>query len=588
MTLKKLCSRGTGSALLLFGLVALGDAQNPASAAPDEVVTLPPVFVEPATRPIRWTYARAGKLELITTHDRAFARSFVHQYFRQLQLVREIVPDRYLWEPYLPTRHIIVGLKNKRRETDQAMSAILDQLQQKQGASTDRANDKQRFLPNLRLSGHDSSVVFAFQDEAEETPSSAFGATAYFDRNYNPRWRSHAAEAGFYFTTNRLTQLLSLRSPALPAWLIVGLTGVYDSCRFDNDSFTLTNATWRSPAEADALRLDPDRPRDLMVLRAFFEAPPPLDPDTRQRWQEQATLFVRWALFADDGAYRTALWNFVDDLELAEPTDPVFRQHFGFGFSDARDRLSAYLSAAVVESFAVAPTEFDDAPPAEIKRALPGVAYLIQGEWERLETNYVRQHAPALVDNYLGRARATVARARDADDSLEVRALSGLLEYEADNIATARADLEAAVAGGIQRPRVLQVLAQLRYLELVAATPADQPIDAAKIGAVTFPLEMARDSSPALPEIYAQMATLWLKSDVDLTRRHIADLATGARLFPQHPAVIGRMALLQANRGNVRSALQIVDYARTRCRDAQSAATYDELRAQLANFLPPP
>ena len=261
----------------------------------------------------------------------------------------------------------------------------------------------------------------------------------------------------------------------------------------------------------------------------------------------------------------------------------------GFGFAEARDRLSEYLPVAVNESFELNAPEKEDLPEVTTRRADAERVGLILGEWERLETDYVRQHAPHLTELYLNRARGTVDRARQSKDSPDLQALAGLIEFEAENAALARTDLETAVRGGVRRPRVLQALAKLRYDELLARFPGENGrIPAEEIGAVRVLLHAALAESPAIPEVYIQLADLWTNTDVPLSRQDLAPLAAGSRLFPHLPAVIGRMALLQAARNEPVSALQIISYARARCRDEETALSYNRMRERINQLMAPP
>ena len=558
---------------------------------PDAAISLPPFFVEPASPPERWVLAQAPGFELLTTNDATYAKGYARQYFRQLELVRQIVPDRYLWEPHLPTRHIVVGTKSKRQATDEVMRQMLARSRTQLMESDQDVVVAPQFLPNMRLSGRDTSVVFAFQDAPPEGDSGIGGVTGFLLRSGNPRWQSSRDDPGFYFTTARLTELLRQRTPALPAWLITGLTGFYDNCRFSSDQVEVATLVWRSPAMSEALRRDADTPRELLTLPALFAAPPPPpgERELRLHWESQTVLFVRWALFADDRAHREGLWKFIDRLELAPPTERTFRSCFGFGFAEARDRLSEYLTQAVQETFSLNTPETETFPEITTRRADAEVVGLIHGEWERLETNYVRQHAPHLTELYLNRARGTVDRARQAGDSADLQALAGLIAFEAEQTELARRELEAAIRRGVRRPHALQALAQLRYEELRARHPAaDGPIPAEAIGSVRILLDAALTESPALPEVYVQLAEMWTHTDAVLTRDDLVPLAAGSRLFPHLPAVIVRMALLQAGRNEPISALQILSYARARCRDDDTAILYDRLRERITTLIAPP
>ncbi len=563
-------------------------AQDDPPAAVDEAISLPPFYVEPPSRPDRWMLIEAPGFQLLTTNDSDYGRSFARRYFQQLALVRAIVPDRYQWKPYDAAQLIVVGTKSKRQATDEAMREALARVaRESRDRKQTNASARRHFIPNMRLGSADSSVVFAFQD-AVDRPDAWNNP---FNRNgiprLNSRWSDHDAAPGFSLTTSRLVELLRLRTPALPAWLIAGVAGVYEHCNFTDTTITFAPLPWRSEATVDALRLDPDTPRELLVLPALFAAPPPDDPLLLQPWREQAALFFHWALFSDEGRHRDAFWRFVDRLELDPPSDTVFTACFGFGLAEARDRLSAYLPTALTaeQRIEVDPKTIEQ-PELTAHRASPQEAGLIRGEWERLETGYVRLREPALTELYLDRARATVHRARESGDSPALQALAGLIEYEAGELTTARRELESAVLGGIRRPTVLQALARLRFDELRAAADPAPAIPAEHIGSVRVLLDAALTEKPIVAETYAQLAELWLNSDVPLTREHLIPLAEGARQYPYEPAVIVRMAALQANRGQLQSALHILNYASQRSRTQRTTEIYQRMIDQINAALP--
>ncbi len=561
-------------------LVAATLSAQPQPTDDESPIELPPVFVEPAGRPERWTLLQAPGFELLTTHDATFARAYARNYFRQLELVRRIVPDRYLWNPYLPTRHIVVAASNKRRESDAAMRDILDRLKRERATARDNNSNapRERFLPNMRLSGHDGSVVFAFQDDTSESAPPG-GISAYRTLRSQSDWGHEPTD--FHFSASRLDQLLRQRSPALPEWAIQGLVRVYERCAFTRDSFALTDANWFDPTQSEALRLDRDHPRALLAWDDFFASPPPTDSERLRLWQEQAGLFARWALYSDDGYHRDAFWTFLDKLEHSTPDEALFRSVFGLGFADARDRMSDYLPQAIVETIPEKLGRHYDVPEFAVSRATAVQVAEIRGEWERLETGYIRRRYPALTENYLTRARATLARVDATEATPDLRALRGLLEFEAGERDVARQELEAAVALGIRRPYVLQVLAQIRFDALRAESADPKRVDPDRIGAVRVLLDTALESSIALPEAYGLLAEMWRASQAPIGRPEIIPLAAGVRRYPHLPQVVVQMVLLQAERGEVRSALQILHYARERCRDAQTAVLYDKLAAHL-------
>jgi len=584
---------------VLFGL--LGGAtlfgQSPANDA--EVVALPPFYVEP-DRPFRWTALSAPGFEIITTHDRQFAVAFARSYYRQLELIRLIIPDRYLWRPAVADRFIVVEPHHKRLKSDHIVGQILDQKD-----PTGRRKNGRVFLPNFGLSSPDSSTVFAFHDL-----NASFGIRPTLGRGFHPFNNSTPPDLGFHSNTKRITERLLRRAPALPSWAIQGLARFYDECQFiDNlidveglpplpppppplpaepDSATPGTAAKPEADSPDVAASAPSPPPlpPAIDFAFLFTHPSPSDPAILADWLDQAKLFVRWALFADDGQYKSAFWQFVDRQEHALPDDLTFSTCFGFDFAAATTQITAFRADAATKKLRLEIDDFEPPVGLQASRAAPDQVARILGEWEQLETDYVRKIEPDLTETYLQRARQTIASARQAgNDSRELTAVAGLLEFEAGNLPAARRELEIARALGVTRPYALQSLARLQFNESLAALPDDKLLDLEQVGPILSLLRQAHEQVPALPGVYQLFAEVWLQTDLPLLRDDVIILAAGTRRFPQHADVVLRMALLQTQRGQPQSAFQIIDYGSQRTIQPAVYHTYRRFYEELRHSI---
>ena len=541
----------------------------------EEAVALPPFVVDEPTRPLRWHYVSLPDFELITTGSSATARDFAVTYYRQEQLVRHLVPDKYLWKSSVPTMHILVDESRAKRVTDEA---IREFFENSKGAPNSEESVN-KFLPNLRLQDVDSNIVFIQHDSRGQAGSFNL-MDLYF--GHSP---SRSGGINFAFTTSRIAFLLERRTPTLPAWFIVGMVGLYQQSGFTQEDIHVSATRWGSPAEADALRSDPLRPRATVPLRRFLSGPPSAKPGneaTRKLWREYATLFVHWAMFADEQAHRDGLWEFIDRLEREPLSESLFTECFGLGYTDARNLISDYLPIAVQVSHDIDPGRLASLPTLRVRDASSVDVARIRGEWERLEVEFVREHHPDLVDAYLDHARRNMeARERNLGADPDVLGARGLLEYDAGNTDLARSKLEAAIAAGASRPSIAQRLAQLRFDEARHRTPADQKLSPADTGLVLAPLEIALSRKPALAENYTLLADLWLNSEMSPTQRDLEVLEDGINLFSSNTAVVGRVALVYAVSGEVDQAISLVELGMEHARSDSARQTYRRLRDQL-------
>jgi hypothetical protein len=388
----------------------------------------------------------------------------------------------------------------------------------------------------------------------------------------------------FGYAVDRLEFLLKERTPALPPWFIAGLLGVFRQARFGIDEVTLERFRWLDDSESRALAADSDRPRLLLTmpqLLADRRAVPggAAVPENAAIWEAQCALWVRWALADREGHRRAALEKFVDRLEQEAPTEKLFRECFGLGFADMRDRLSDYLPVATARGLELPAPPAAPLPRLKPRPATPLEVARIRGNWERREIGYIRARYPSMGASYLIKARATLHRVYDIGER-DPRLLAelGLTELEGGDPAEARRCLEEAVAGGVVRPRAAYELARLRY----AALPAgDAALTAAQVATVLEPLHGALALAPPLREAYALLAAAWGRSPTPPTAADLARLNAGASLFPEASAYVLRVILFNAAQGDLAAARHAARLGELHAPDAAQRERLAQVRAEL-------
>lgn len=526
----------TAAVVLLTALSSLPAVR----AADDGIISLPPLLVEERDRPLRWRFIELGGREILSVCDDATTRKFAERQWRLDEMLELVLPQRFCVHLAVPETHVMFN-----EETGRARSReVVAQMVAKAGGSltadgtvrgltrTEQSWSDGRFrlgaarvkfLPNLRLVDMDSVAVFSIVGEAAE----------------------NAME--FTFTPERIAFLLSCRTPALPAWFITGMNGAYVRMQFRVDDIEVRPAVWLSPEESAALAHDPDRPRTLLPLAELFApTPPEAGSEMARLWQAQCALFVRWAV--TDPSRREALWRWLDRLETEPGSENLFRECFGLGFADARDRLSDYLPTAVDRAVTLDAPKPGPVPRVKLRDATDLEIARVRGEWERLEIFLVRKRYPELTEGYIEQARRTLHRAYDRGErDPRLLAVMGLTECDAGNAAAARGLLEAAARGKVMRPRAYYELARLRLQELQRGD-ATRRLTATETEEVLGPLRVARLDAPPLAEVYLLMAQVCLRSDEPVSANDLAAFREGARLFPAVPAIV--MAAIQFHLAN--------------------------------------
>lgn len=559
-------------------IVWLGPTLRAQPAADDNVVALPPLMVEERTAPLRWRYFASPGMEVLSVCDDTTSEKFVRRHHRLVELLRMLLPGRFCVQLAVPEAHILFN-----EETGRARSReVIAEMVGKAGASVapdgtiklppprhdlrGRSEPRIRFLPNIRLVDLDAVRVFAILRDASDGPM------------------------GFTFTKERIAFLLARRAPALPDWFIDGFLEVYGQAKFHEDEIELGPIAWLTDDESAALARDPKRPRALLPMKEMFAAWRPArdgnESEVERVWRSQCALFVHWALSDPTGERREALWTFLDRLETEPRSEALFREIFGIGFSDARDRLSDYLPVAARQGVKLRAPKSGRAPRIKFRAATDLEIAVLRGDWERLQIHYVRAKYPALTDSYIEQARRTLRRAYERGErDPRLLAVLGLTECDAGNHTGAREFLEEAVRARVIRPRVYLELATLRFKELQDAG-AGRKLSAEETRSVLAPLLSARLDAPPIAEIYGLIANVWLQSAEPPSPADLAVLEEGVRLFPTAAGLVMRVIHLHVIHGALGPAAGFAESGLSHARDPAVRARFERVRAELARVKP--
>jgi hypothetical protein len=529
--------------------------------APERVVDLPPLNVtEPLTGP-PWRYLATPGLEVLSRCTDGVTRHLVQEMHRLDQFLGVMLPGDLRVKWAVPTIVVIYSEETKPVVSSEVMAELLGDA----GRETRPGGRRVRYrsLPNMRLSDKDALAFFFILDE----------------KNFE--------HSKLVLTPDYVREVIEKRTPAPPPWFIAGMLALYETADFTASPVAFTPVAWLSPLETERIRNDPDYPQALLTMEELFSGTPPApnqDTETYRRLRRaQASLFIRWGLDGKDHPRREALWKFVARASAAPATEQMFQECFGLGYVDAQERLGDYLSNAVGQGMKLTPEAGAAPAPLEPRPATDVEIARIRGDWERLEIGYVGTHYPQLTPKYVEQARRTLRRAYDhGERDPRLLAVLGLTECDAGNDAGARPFLEAAVRGGVVRPRADYELARLRYAEAQAApAAAGGRLSAEQAASVLQPLADACRQSPPLLETYALAAEVWSRSPAVLTRRNLEVLDQGIDYFPRDARLMYQTAWLNARQGFKPEAEALIARGLKAEPDSSSQVYFEQLRAAL-------
>ena len=501
-----------------LGLPFVGPARARAQTTSiNGVVQLPPFIVEDATSPLHWRYAAVKGFQVLSLCPDETTQGFIGQLFSLETQLNWLLPMKYRYQTSVPVTMILCDDKMRSR-LDADMPVEMYLAQNGQAPSRSAAPiPRSRFatVPNLRLEDTDSYMIFALLD------------SQYLRLNQ------------LDYHLDYMALLLQQRTPPLPAWFTAGFLHLYQSMIFEpvgpvppNERPPLWGRlrvvmmpfVWISAEQTQALRLahgparppakppadapdkagkkQPDSP--LLPMEDVLVAPhrPAGSAEAVQAydrtWICQAALLVRWALDARNPGGQAALWRFLDRSQAAAPVSKrCSKTALGWATRPCAAKLTQYLyttsAQALRQSFGGT-----DLPPVELRDATRIEVAQIKGDWERLETAFVKKTYPALSASYLEHAQRTLWQGYDLGDrDPRLLAAMGLYECDAGDDAAAQPLLTAATASQVIHPRAYFELARILYAQATAAPlGANHKLSAAQAAAVLTPSRRRGSNCP--------------------------------------------------------------------------------------------
>jgi hypothetical protein len=367
---------------------------------------------------------------------------------------------------------------------------------------------------------------------------------------------------------------------------------LYELGQLGDRGVELAPLPWTSAEAAKAVRKHPaDVAAGLLPLEDFLIAPhqPATTPEAaaayRNLWGSEATLFARWALDEKGGGRRDAFFKFVEQASREPVTEAIFRRYFGLSFAEVREQLARYLPKAMDQTIDLRRATTEASFHLKMRRAEPAEIARIKGDWERMETTFVKPTYPELSGTYLAAAERTFHRAYD-DGERDPRLLAamGLWECDAGHDAAAEPLLTAAVQAGVVRPRDYTELARIRY-QAARAKPAaaGNRLDSEQTAYVLHPLLAGREQEPPLPEGAEIFADLWFHTEMTPLPADLDALDAATIQFPRSIGLSYRTALLEARAGQWPSARRLITRG---LETAPTPAVHAEFE-RLEHFLPP-
>jgi len=565
-----------------WALLAVTPALFARASAPDDpekdLVKLPPFIVEANREGPIWQYAQMPGFEILSRCYEAKSRALARAYFQAHRLHTALLPERFLMRFDVPTKLIFYDENLWPLERQEAVAAMLralpmlpEKLRNDAGAPSafDRLRDPDPLFSRALARGGDAAdsgrpvqpvakPISTFFTDMRLTDEDAVIIFALVPEGYNQVFAT-------FLRPTYLAKLLGGRTPTLPPWFVGAFLDLYGRLVIGDDTLTLAPMVLGSAEATTAAQENPES-----VVRSFRPLLELFATDAQSRMTAgdggdrvaamELLLFVRWALDPAGGSRREAFLTFVEQSCTHPATEKTFRDCFGRSSAEVLETVAAYLPHALRHdvTWHAQPIEI---PEFSFGPATAGQIARIRGDWERLETAYVRRTSPELEEKYFTKAQRTLQHAYENNErDPRLLAVLGLCELDAGKATEARTYLEAAAEGAVVRPRVYLELARLR-LGQELATARDEKLSRAEAMGLLALLSTARNQAPALEGVYGLTAEIWEQCADAPEADDRAVLAEGLRLFPRSAELAYRTAKLYLREGRKAEAATIVETA---------------------------
>jgi hypothetical protein len=456
------------------------------------------------------------------------------------------------------------------------LTLILCETEEQFAAFAPAQNGVATDLATLLLPGRDhTALVINFGVKAVTLNPAEVGETDRLLEGDEADLTGAAMRVDFYAQLRRqyVKYLLSLNQPRSPAWFEEGISQLLMGMRVD-PKFIRFGQVVKPKAVTHAAAFNfagagPDdgpqpTPGEVLDEKDFNEAlvragflplqevfdvkhdSPEVNNPIAGKWAHECAALVHMWLYGEGKEFNAGFAKFLARAQREPVTEPMFKECFGMGYQQMLLRLRRYLNDTAYEyqEFEAKkggglpepkPLDLRDATPPEIGR-LKGEALVLAGRtdaaYEEMRAGYARGPAdPALVASF------------------------GVLEVRRGETKRAREFLEAANRLQAANPTAGLALARLRYAEAQAKPgAADGQLSEAQTRSVVAPLDAARRTPPAMPEVYELMTDAWLHSAATPGKADLGMINQGVVLFPRRPLLLYQAAELNRQYGDPREA----------------------------------
>ncbi len=508
-----------GLLFVTLGAASASRAAAAATPAPDQVVRLPSFVVEAEGPYTPWRQATVPGFEIISRSPDGLTKDFLEGLHRALTRLEAFIPAEFQGAHTLPYTVLLAD-----PTTMPGMAAGTAA-----GKDETIAAENLRFLADLRLDDPDSSTVFVLLDE-REIADRMFAEMRKGSSLMQVTAQTTPERVPVLLAPGYIRGLLRRRTPALPEWVVVGLSRLAESATFAGNSIQF-------PAMKDDL---PDSWKQagsalssFPPLAELFAGPPTGEENKIERgaqWNAEATLLVRCWLDGSE-AQRKKFWNFVSRAATEPATESLLKESLGLDYAAMTKRLADYVPRASRWPFSVDVRGMPRAPAPRLRDATKAEEARVRVEWERLRVKYIQSRFPLLGPKYVDEADRALTRSLAAgagDPAFE--GVLGLFYLDTKRPEKAGEHLEAASQSGAVRSRVLLELALLRF---IAAARPGELLGPEATRSIMAPLERADRQLPSLSAVYHLAAETMQRSSTPPTAAQLAMLRDGVRLAPR-------------------------------------------------------
>ncbi|HVS51738.1 MAG TPA: hypothetical protein VHD62_05230 [Opitutaceae bacterium] len=320
-------------------------------------------------------------------------------------------------------------------------------------------------------------------------------------------------------------------------------------------------------------------PPNVVPTKITF--PAKIEPTSFNAEIYTAALFVRWALFSENGKHADAFWSFVNQLRAeSRGGEELFQRCFGLNYSETEQRLRDYRRDAakpVLLNFSAMARP--SISPSDIRNATVTEASRITAEWARLAAI----EWPSLRESLFAQGRHILEEhASESGRDPRYLATYGILLSQSGDYAAAIPLLESAAGKVDDRPGVYTALAKARLARLIAANPGKK-LSAAQLAPVLEPLAMAYKASHEQAAFYDVFLDLWENAESKPQLKSLSPLLEGVRLYPYNTTLAWRAAKLYADMKFNAPASSLCDSGSKFAKDEATREKFEKFKATLVD-----